>query len=433
MATAWAPVTLVNGTVVSEGEAAGSYPAITGTAGRPALSRYRRLFMWAANKYMLVLDDIRSGSTATFTSLIQCGPPAPTGKTPPPPALTAVNISTGQFNLYGGTHNCAFQVVGSQALTYSIVTSTADNKSTTLGYPELETSATGTSVQLASIYNPWVVSSLGVTLQNQTATTEDIAVTGNGIADTYRWTYATGSTTESSIIPLIAPAITSTAPGSGTVGVAYTFNFTASGSPAPTFSRTSGTLPSGLTLLSTGTLSGTPTTPGVYSFQITASNGVGSPSVQNYSVQVDSTFTSWESTFFNMTQMQEANVSGPNANPSGDGTANLFKYILDINPAIAMGTNDRAGLPEVSIISSGGKDYLTLTYREQKYTSGYTVTLQESTNLSSGFTTVTPDYNPTFSNNAGTDPNNGDPRVQVGVLLGTGQSQFLRLNVAPSP
>ncbi len=420
MASEWTPVTLVNGTVVSEGEASGSYPAISGTSGRPAISRYRRLFMWAGNKYILVLDDLRSASAVTFTHLVQG------------PGVAAVNTSKGQFNLSGGTHTCAFQVVGSTPLTYSIVASTADNMSTSLNYQELESSASATSLQLASIFNPWAVSNLSVAIQNQTPTTEDIAVTGSGVADTYRWTYATTSTAESSIIPLIAPAITSSAPTStATVGVTYSYTMTDTGSPAPTFSVTSGALPPGLTLSTTGGITGTPTTPGVYSGVITANNTIGTPATQAFSITVDSTFTSWESKYFNSTQLSESGVSGPTANPSGDGTVNLLKYIFDINPSVAMGAGGRAGLPVVSIITSGGKQYLTLTYRQQPFISGYIISLQESTNLSSGFSTVTPDYNPTFSNNAGTDPTTGDPLIQVGVLLGTGQNQYLRLNIAP--
>src|SRR5205085_11568762 len=49
------------------------------------------------------------------------------------------------------------------------------------------------------------------------------------------------------------------------VGTAGTFTVTATGSPAPTLSLTSGTLPSGVTFnATTGILSGTPTTAGTF-------------------------------------------------------------------------------------------------------------------------------------------------------------------------
>ena len=61
-------------------------------------------------------------------------------------------------------------------------------------------------------------------------------------------------------------------PPPATPGQSYSFAFTTTHqSPAPTFSAT-GTLPPGLSLSSSGLLSGIPTTPGTYNFTINASN-----------------------------------------------------------------------------------------------------------------------------------------------------------------
>jgi hypothetical protein len=418
MASEWAPVMLVNGTTVSEGEAAGSYPAITGTSGRPAISRYRRLFLWAANKYILVLDDLRGATAVTFTSLVQG------------PGLAAVNSTAAQFNLSAGTHTCAFQVVGSSPLTYSIVSSTADNRGTSLGYKQLQSSALSTSLQLASIFNPWAVSGLSVAIQNQTPTTEDIAVTGSGVADTYRWTYATGATTESSIIPLIAPTITS-APltSTATTGTAYGYTMTSTGSPAPSFIVSSGALPPGLTLSTTGGITGTPTATGVFTGVITANNTIGAAATQAFSITVVNTFTSWESLYFTAGQMANPAISGPNANPSGDGVVNLLKYIFDIrNPQSAMTANDRIQLPAVSLYTPPGSviTYLILTYRQQPFISGVTINLQETTDLTAGLATVPPDLQQASGQ---TDSVTGDPIMQIGVKQSTGTQQFIRLNV----
>ncbi len=82
------------------------------------------------------------------------------------------------------------------------------------------------------------------------------------------------------------PAVTDGPPPSGTMGVSYSFIYTASGSPAPTFSVTSGALPPGLSLSATGSLTGIPTTSGTYTGAVTANNGVGTAATQNFSIAI---------------------------------------------------------------------------------------------------------------------------------------------------
>jgi alpha-tubulin suppressor-like RCC1 family protein len=92
----------------------------------------------------------------------------------------------------------------------------------------------------------------------------------------------TAGGTQSAIHTLLVgtpPSFTAdTPPTTATLGAAYTYTYAATGSPAPTFSVNSGTLPPGLSLNATsGVLSGTPTTAGSFTFTVAASNGVGSP------------------------------------------------------------------------------------------------------------------------------------------------------------
>jgi hypothetical protein len=84
-----------------------------------------------------------------------------------------------------------------------------------------------------------------------------------------------------------APAITSAASNTFIAGTSGSFTVTASGSPTPTFSET-GALPSGVTLASSGVLSGTPAagTGGNYPITITASNGVGTNATQSFTLTV---------------------------------------------------------------------------------------------------------------------------------------------------
>jgi type VI secretion system secreted protein VgrG len=84
----------------------------------------------------------------------------------------------------------------------------------------------------------------------------------------------------------VAPTITPGTPPTATAGTPYSYTVTATGSPAPTYTVT-GSLPAGLTFDgSTGTISGTPTTPGTSTFTVTADNGTAPTSSATYSVTV---------------------------------------------------------------------------------------------------------------------------------------------------
>ncbi len=84
-------------------------------------------------------------------------------------------------------------------------------------------------------------------------------------------------------VVITCPTITLATLPNGTVGTAYLGVSVASGGVAPyTYAKTSGTLPTGLTL-SNDTLSGTPTTAGVYNFDITATDANGCTGVRSYS------------------------------------------------------------------------------------------------------------------------------------------------------
>ena len=102
-------------------------------------------------------------------------------------------------------------------------------------------------------------------------------------------------------------AITSAASETFTVGTAGTFAVsTAHEYPPPSISITTGTLPAGVTFVDNGdgtaTLSGAPVagTGGIYQVTITASNGVGMPASQPFTLTVDerSVITSGTSTTF---------------------------------------------------------------------------------------------------------------------------------------
>ncbi len=80
------------------------------------------------------------------------------------------------------------------------------------------------------------------------------------------------------------PAITSASGTTFEQGVKGTFSVTATGTPTPTTTAW-GNLPPGVSF-SKGVLSGTPTLQGTYEVTFTASNGIGSPSIQQFTLTV---------------------------------------------------------------------------------------------------------------------------------------------------
>ncbi|MGH9121248.1 MAG: putative Ig domain-containing protein, partial [Acidimicrobiales bacterium] len=119
----------------------------------------------------------------------------------------------------------------------------------------------------ASAGNPTDVTGVTTAAAEDTYTVQ--LVPNNGDAGSVTITLISGTPT------LTAPSFTADSPPStATVGTFYSYTFTASGNPAPTFSLASGTLPTGLTLNPTsGVLSGTPTVTGPFNFTVTAANG----------------------------------------------------------------------------------------------------------------------------------------------------------------
>jgi uncharacterized repeat protein (TIGR03803 family) len=84
-----------------------------------------------------------------------------------------------------------------------------------------------------------------------------------------------------------APAITQGVPNiSVAAKTQYSTAIQTTGYPTPTISLTAGSIPTGMTLSSTGVFSGVPTQAGTFTGTITASNGIGTPATQNFSLTV---------------------------------------------------------------------------------------------------------------------------------------------------
>jgi hypothetical protein len=85
----------------------------------------------------------------------------------------------------------------------------------------------------------------------------------------------------------IAPQITSTSPlVAGAQGTPYSASLNAAGAAPMTWTLASGALPPGLTLNSSGTINGTPTTQGTFTFSASVSNSVGSAGPATFSLTI---------------------------------------------------------------------------------------------------------------------------------------------------
>ena len=103
------------------------------------------------------------------------------------------------------------------------------------------------------------------------------------VANTFNFTVkatnSAGSDTKALSIAIttsaVKPTITTTTLPNGKIGTAYSAQLEATGTAPITWSLASGNLPTGLTLYSGGTISGTPTTTGTFNFTVQATNSAG--------------------------------------------------------------------------------------------------------------------------------------------------------------
>lgn len=123
-------------------------------------------------------------------------------------------------------------------------------------------------------------------------------------------------------------------------GFGYTFTFVAAGSPAPTFSVSSGSLPPGLALSSAGTISGTPTAAGVYAGVIDASNGISPDATQAFAINVTAS-------------VAPAFAQGPLDGVAVVGSAFSFPYEASGVPAATFTLLSGALPPGLSLSPSG--------------------------------------------------------------------------------
>ena len=116
--------------------------------------------------------------------------------------------------------------------------------------------------------------------------------TANGIGGSFSVMARAGSATALFALTNIggaqqAPMFTSGPPPGGSLNSPYSFTLTANGSPAPAFAVTPSALPTGLSLNGTsGIISGTPNTVGIFAGMFTASNSVAPDATQAFAITI---------------------------------------------------------------------------------------------------------------------------------------------------
>ena len=207
-------------------------------------------------------------------------------------ALLTVNATGGVNTITWSAsvtdNNASFSGFGTSGASWTV---------TAGGYTLVSDSNKSYDFGTGNVASPWFPRSVGSTLTGVPAGTYTISgtFTTTGVVGTAT---ITPFNVNVSAPPPPAPVFgDSSVASSASVGVVYNDEVTATNSPS--YSVVSGALPGGLTLnTGTGAITGTPTTPGVFTFVIRASNGGGSVDTGTLTITVTSGARVWNGTAF---------------------------------------------------------------------------------------------------------------------------------------
>ncbi len=174
--------------------------------------------------------------------------------------------------------------------------------------------------------------------------------------------------------PPSVPVITSSLVVAGAVeGQAFSgYTLAATGSPT-SFVATN--LPAGMTLDTvTGVLSGTPQHSGVYTVDVAVTNELTTVDATLTITVVPPAWADWLVDHFTVAERADPLISGPAADPDGDGAPNLLEYYQDRSPMLSEG-------PAAEIELSDGQ--LVLTYERRRGLDAGLMSVEVSTDLTS--------------------------------------------------
>jgi hypothetical protein len=168
------------------------------------------------------------------------------------------------------------------------------------------------------------------------------------------------------------PAVTTATVADGVAGTSYSATIGTTGRPAPTVSLSAGALPAGLALANDGTLSGTPTAAGSFTFTVTAASsvsGISSTAEQTLTITIaprpQALLSAGDDDFTGAAVSASGGVTG---NVLGNDTLNGTA----VNPAeVSLTLTDSAGIQGASLADDG-----TLTLPAGVAAGTYTLTYQ---------------------------------------------------------
>jgi hypothetical protein len=232
--------------------------------------------------YSVTLGSLPTGLTLDPNTGILSGTPTTAGSYPITVTATDSTLPT------PATVSKAYTVTIANALTLS---PTLPGGTVGASYSQQITASGGTApytytVTTGTLPTGLVLSSSG--LLSGTPTSVGSSTFTVKATDSTSGTAITGSQSYTVVISAAGTITVSPAslPG-GAVNVSYAQTITASGGTAPyAYAVSAGTLPAGLTLSSTGLLSGTPTTAGSSTFTVTATDSTSATGSQSYTVTI---------------------------------------------------------------------------------------------------------------------------------------------------
>lgn len=202
---------------------------------------------------------------------------------------------------------------------------------------------------------------------------------------------ADSQTVTAMIIVNQAPTITSANSTIFTIGTNGNFQLSATGYPASfSYSNIGASLPTGVTLSSSGVLSGTPGagTGGTYNLTFQASNGVTPNGTQSFTLTVRTIAEAWRQQYFSTTQ--NTGNAADTADPDGDNLINLQERAFgtdpttrQFNPVSYVGNVITAGRPTTLVTYAQGAPQFSAMYSRRKdyILAGLTYTVQFSSDL----------------------------------------------------